>query len=51
MYITICKIDDQCKFDTLSRAFKARHTREGGGREVEGGSGWGETCMPVADSC
>ena len=24
MYITICKIDDQCKFDAWSRALKAR---------------------------
>ena len=53
MYITICKIDDQCKFD-------AGHSKpvlwdnpegwgeEGGGR---GGSGWWDTCTFIADSC
>ena len=25
--------------------------RDGVGREVGGGSGWGDTCAPVADSC
>ena len=25
--------------------------KDGMGREVEGGSGWGDTCTPVADSC
>jgi len=25
--------------------------RDGMGREVGGGSGWGDTCTPVADSC
>ena len=55
MYITICKIDDQCKFDACNRALKASALgqprgiglgREGDGREVQDG-----THGPMADSC
>ena len=55
MYITICKIDDQGKFDAWSRALKAgalgqpRGMGWGGGRE--GHSGWGDTYAAMADSC
>ena len=49
MYITICKIDDQCKFNTGSRALKLvlwdnpeGWDGEGGG----GGSGWGTHVHP-----
>ena len=40
--ITICKIDDQCKFNAGSRAPKEWWTtqRDGVGRDVGGGSGW-----------
>ena len=57
MYITICKIDGQCKFGTLSRAPKAGALGQprgiGWGGRWEEGSGWGgeDTCIPVADSC
>ena len=41
MYITICKIDDQCKIDAWSRALKAGDSgttqRDGVGWEVGGG--------------
>ena len=44
MYITMCKIDDQCKFDARSRALKAGALGqprgmgwEGGGEEVQDG--------------
>ena len=45
MYITMCKIDDQCKFDAWSRALKAVVVwnnsegwgGEGGGRRVQDG--------------
>ena len=55
MYITICKIDDQCKFDALSRADKAGalgqpRGMESGGRQAGGHLGWG-TRAPVTDSC
>ena len=45
MYFTICEIDDQCKFDALSRTLKvsalgqSRGVRWAG--KWEGGSGWG----------
>ena len=46
MYITICKIDDQCKFDSWNRACKSLCSgttqRDRVGRKVgEGGLGWG----------
>ena len=57
MYIPICEIDDQSKFDAGSRALKAGAldhpdgwNEEGGGR-TEGGSRLGDTCTPMADSC
>ena len=44
MYITICEIDDQCKFDA-GRILKASGQRPPRGMECggmwEGGSGWG----------
>ena len=51
MYITISKIDDQCKLDAGSRARKAgawKTQRDGMGREVAGafGSG-GHLCTPT----
>ena len=42
-----CEIDDQCKFDAWSRAFKASALGQPRGMEW----GWGCTCTPVADSC
>ena len=52
MYITICKIDDRCKF-------KAGHSKpmlwdNPGGCGEEGGerrgSGWGDTCARMVDT-
>ena len=55
MYITICKIENQCK-----SMHEAGHSKpvlwdnqegwcgEGGGKGVQDG---GDTCAPVADSC
>ena len=55
MYLTVCKIDDQCKFDALSRALKAgalgKPRRMGGGGRWEGFQDGGDTCAPVGDSC
>ena len=55
MHITICKIDDHCKFDACSMAIKA------GALEQPRGMGWGgrwdgvwdvgDTCTPLADLC
>ena len=54
MYNTICKIDDQCKFDawngTQSRC-SGTTQRDGEGRESGEGVQDGDTCTPVADSC
>ena len=53
-YITICKIDDQCKFDAWSRAHKAGALRQprglGCGGRWEGVQDSGDTCAPMADS-
>ena len=55
MYITICEIDDQSKFDSCNKALKAgalgTTQRDGLGREVGGGFRMGDTCTLVADSC
>ena len=55
MYITICEIDDQSKFDARDRALKAGALGQlrgrGWGGRWEGGFGMGDTCTPVADSC
>ena len=55
MYITICKIDDQCKSNAWSRALKAdalgQPRRMGWGGRWEGSSWWGDTCIPIANSC
>ena len=55
MYIIICEIDDQSKFNAWNRAPKAGALGQlrGIGWEGmwEGGSGWGDTCIPVANSC
>ena len=55
MYITICEMNDQSKFDACSRAHKAGalgQPREmGWGRRWEWGSGQGDTCTLMADSC
>ena len=55
MYITVCERDDKCKFNAQSRALKSRTLGElrelGWGRRCDGGSEWGDTCVPVADSC
>ena len=55
MYITLCKIDDQCKFNAWSRAPKAgtlgKPRGMGQGRRWEGGPEWWDTCTPMADSC
>ena len=54
MYITICEIDDQCSSDAGSRALKAGALGQlrgmGWERRWEGGSGWSNTCAPVANS-
>ena len=55
MYIIIYKIDKQCKFDVWSREPKANALGQprgiGWGERWKRGSGWGDTCVPVADSC
>ena len=55
MYIAICEIDDQSKFDAWNSALKAGAMGQPRGmewgREVGGVSGWEDTCIPVADSC
>ena len=53
MYITICKTDDQCKLDSLSRAPKGSALGQPrgmgwGGRWEEVWDG-GDVCIPVAD--
>ena len=53
MYIAVCETDDQRKFDAWNRALSRSSgttLRDGVGREVGGGSGWG-THAPMADSC
>ena len=50
MCITICKIDDQCKFDAW-RALKAGALGKPIGMGWEGGPGWGKTWTLLADSC
>ena len=54
MHITMCKVDDECKFDAWSRALKA--SALGQPRGMGWGGRWegvwdGDTCAPVADSC
>ena len=55
MYITICEIDDQCKFDPWAGHSKPVlwDSTEGWSREGkwEWGSGWGDTGAPMCDSC
>ena len=55
MYITICEIDDQSKFDAWNRALRAgalgQPRRMGWGGRWEGGSGQRDTCTPMVDSC
>ena len=55
MYIIICEIDDQSKFNAWNRAPKAGALGQLRGMGWEGmwkgGSGWGDTCIPVANSC
>ena len=50
MYITICEIDDQSKFDAWNRALTAGALGwlrgMGWGGTVEGGSGWGTRVYP-----
>ena len=45
MYITICEIDDQSKFDSCNKALKVGALGQlrgmGWGGRWEGGSGWG----------
>ena len=43
MYITICEIEDQSKFEAGNRAPKDN--------ALEQPRGMGDTCTPVADSC
>ena len=54
MYIIICEIDHQFRFDAWTGCSGLVHwddpegwDGEGGGREVQDG----ETCIPMADSC
>ena len=53
MYIIICEIDCQSRFDALgAQGWCTGMTLRGGmGREVEGGFRMGNTCTPMADSC
>ena len=55
MYIIICEIDDQSKFDALIRALKTGALGQprgmGRGGRWEGGLGPGDTCTPMANSC
>ena len=56
MHITICKRDDQGKFDVWSRELKVGALRQPrgmgwGGRWWWWGSGFGGTCAPMGDSC
>ena len=55
MCITLCKIDDQCKFNSGSRAPRAGALGQPRGMGWEGrwerGSGMGDTCAPEGDSC
>ena len=55
MYITICEIDDQSKFNAWSRALKdgvlGQLRGMGYGGKCEQGSGWGDTCTAMDDSC
>ena len=55
MYLATSKTDDQCKLNARSRAPKASALGQsrgiGWGGRWEGGSGWGDTCIPVAYSC
>ena len=50
MYITVCEIDDQSKFDAWNRALKASALGQPRGMGREQGSGEGDTCTPMADS-
>ena len=55
MYITICEIDDQSKFDAWNRGLKTsalgQPRRMGWGGRWVGVLGKGATCTPMADSC
>ena len=55
MYITMCKIDDQCKFNECSRAPKDSAWGQPRGIRWEGKKervqDMGDTYIPVADSC
>ena len=55
MYITICEIDGQSKFDVWNRAIKAgalgQPKRKGWGGRWERGAGPGDTWTPMAESC
>ena len=55
MYITICEIEDQSKFDSWNRALKAGALGQprgmGWGEKLEEGSGQGDTSTHMADSC
>ena len=54
VYITICKTDNQCQVRSMKQGTQSQCSgttqRDGAGREV-GGSGQGDTCVPVGDSC
>ena len=55
MYINICEIDDQSKFDAWNRALKAGALGQprgmGWGGRWERGLGQEDRCTPLADSC
>ena len=55
MYIAICEIAHQSKFNALNRALQVGALGQprgmGWGKEVGGGFGMGDTGTPVADSC
>ena len=52
MYITICEIDRQSRFNRVHETECTGMTsRDGMGKEVGGGFRMGDTCTPMADSC
>ena len=55
MYITICEADDHTKSDAWNRVLKPGALGQprgmGWGERLKQGSGWGDTCTPMADSC
>ena len=51
MYIIVCEMDCQSRFDAWGRVLRASALGGPWGREVRGGFRMGNTCTPMADSC